>query len=298
MVKLQMTAETRNHLIAAVQNIQSAQKFLTPIKVPYFNQSDLEQLQQAINTIFHDVQLPQNYRTAHANFVEFYNKSQNLLNWIDQVLKNTINPDYDEVKKSYHVKYYELKEERLTLIQNIVKEKLGVEMNLDIKKEEYKETEEAVVSDEQVIKPGEVTKEEGDEQAPELDAQSEEPPAEIPAAEEAQAATGEGENPDAAASEEQPAENKPRVKAVPLSELAPAPNQEDLFGNIDQLKKKHEEEIAEFEKAQEVNKARVEQGLQERLRARRSRRRKMQQQEAETAELTGENDSSLPVPIE
>jgi len=297
MAKYQMTAETRNHLVAAVQNIRSTHKYLSPIKVPYFSENDIAQLEGSINTIFHDVQIPTTYRQAYANFTEHYNKSLNLLNWIDQVLKSTINPDYDEVKRSYHTKYYELKEERTTLIQNIIKEKLGVEMTLEIKKEEYKETEEAVVSDQQVVKPGEVTKEEGEEQAPEPEAQNEEPPAEIPETA-PESGEGEGANPDAAATEEQPSESKPRIKAVPLSELAPAPNQEDLFGNIDQLKKKHEEEIAEFEKAQEMNKARVEQGLHERLQARRNRRRKMQQQQAETAELTGENDNSLPLPIE
>lgn len=187
----------------------------------------------------------------------------------------------------------------MNLIKNIIKEKLGVEMTMELKKEEYKETEQAVVADKQVITPGEVTKEEGEEQAPEPEAQSEEPPSDIPPAEPEAGAT-EGENPDAPAAEtegeDQPAEAKPRVKAVPLSELAPAPNQEDLFGNIDQLKKKHEEDIAEFEKAQEMNKARVEQGLQEKLQARRNRKKRMQLHQAETAELSGDNDSSLPPP--
>ena len=81
-----------------------------------------------------------------------------------------------------------------------------------------------------------------------------------------------------------------------MSELAPAPTQEDLFGNIDQLKKQHEEELAEFEKAQEMNKARQEQGLQEKLRARRSRRRKLQTQEAETNKLSDGGGSSEPPP--
>jgi len=259
-------------------------------------------LEQSLNTIFHDVQWIPKYREAHANFSEHFNKVTNLLNWIKQVVENTINPDYEEVKKTYHNKYFELKEERMNLIQNIIKEKLGVEMTMELKKEEYQKTEEAVpINDQQVITPGEVTKEEGDEQVPEPEAQSEEPPAEIPPPTEEEVKAAEGENADApteSASQEPLEESKPRVKAVPLSELAPAPNQEDLFGNIDQLKKKHEEEIAEFEKAQEMNKARVEQGLQERLQARRNRRKRMQLHNAETAALTGENDSSLPPPIE
>lgn len=45
-----------------------------------------------------------------------------------------------------------------------------------------------------------------------------------------------------------------------------------LTGNIESLRKNHEKEMEEFDKAQEMNKARMEQGLQEKLRARRSRR--------------------------
>ena len=45
-------------------------------------------------------------------------------------------------------------------------------------------------------------------------------------------------------------------------------------GDINNLKKQHEQEMEEFSKQQEVNKARLEQGLQEKLRSRRSRRRR------------------------
>ena len=51
-----------------------------------------------------------------------------------------------------------------------------------------------------------------------------------------------------------------------------------LAGNIDELKKQHEREIAEFDKAQGLNKARMEQGLEEKLKARRSRRKRQEMQ--------------------
>ena len=44
------------------------------------------------------------------------------------------------------------------------------------------------------------------------------------------------------------------------------------LGDIDNLKRQHEQEMEEFQKQQEVNRARLEQGLQEKLRSRRSRR--------------------------
>lgn len=54
-----------------------------------------------------------------------------------------------------------------------------------------------------------------------------------------------------------------------------------LLGKIDELRKKHAVEMADFEKAQTINKARTTQGLQEKLQARRSRRSRMQNHEKE-----------------
>ena len=41
-VKVQMVAETRNHLIAAAQNISSAHSNLKPVNIPYCTMEDLE----------------------------------------------------------------------------------------------------------------------------------------------------------------------------------------------------------------------------------------------------------------
>lgn len=153
---------------------------------------------------------------------------------------------------------------------------------MEVKRDELIETEEASSTvEEDIAKPGEVAKEEGDDQAPEPEDKEGVPDA--PPVEEQGSGTDTGEATQGEA-QTTPAEN------------TPAPTQEDLFGNIDQLKKQHEEELAEFEKAQEMNKARVEQGLQEKLRARRSRRRKIKAQEAEANALSGGEDSNDPPP--
>ena len=47
-------------------------------------------------------------------------------------------------------------------------------------------------------------------------------------------------------------------------------------GNIEQLKKQHEKEISDFQKAQEMNKARLQQGLEAKLAARRNRQARSQ----------------------
>lgn len=75
------------------------------------------------------------------------------------------------------------------------------------------------------------------------------------------------------------------MKPKPLTELAPIPAQDVLFGNIEELKTKYEKQVAEFSKAQDVNKARVDQALQDKLRARRSRRKRVELQQLETSQL-------------
>lgn len=159
---------------------------------------------------------------------------------------------------------------------------------VEVTKDELSTEENSPPEGADIAEPGEVTKEEGDEEAPAPD-ENEGVPDKAPPPEEGEVPPDEGEA--------GPAETETATKRVPLSELAPAPTAEDLFGNIDQLKKQHEDELAEFEKAQEMNKARVQQGLQEKLRARRSRRRKIQEQVAEANQFTqGGGSSSEPPP--
>ncbi|EDO38451.1 predicted protein, partial [Nematostella vectensis] len=85
MVKYQMSAETRNHLVAGLQNVQSTHGFLAPLEVPYCKKEDLEALKSAINTIFQDVQVHTRYQQAYAFYLSTYNKCLNLLKWIDNV---------------------------------------------------------------------------------------------------------------------------------------------------------------------------------------------------------------------
>lgn len=165
-------------------------------------------------------------------------------------------------------------------------------LQLDVKRDDLAADDNSSAEEADIAKPGEVAKEEGDDQAPEPE-DKEGVPTEAPPSGDGEAPP-EGEQPPGEA--EAGADSAAATKPVALSELAPPPSQEDLFGNIDELKKQHEEELAEFEKAQELNKARVDQGLQEKLRARRSRRRKIQAQEAEANTLSGGESNNEPPP--
>lgn len=61
-----------------------------------------------------------------------FSKCSNLLQWVGRVLDETISKDLANVKKEFHDKYFELKEERMNLIKTIVKEKLGIELEVQV----------------------------------------------------------------------------------------------------------------------------------------------------------------------
>lgn len=63
-------------------------------------------------------------------------------------------------------------------------------------------------------------------------------------------------------------------ETAPQRNIAAEPTQEEIFGNMEELKKHHEERINEYQKVEEMNKARVDQGLQARLAERLERRKK------------------------
>ena len=61
-----------------------------------------------------------------------FSKCSHLLQWVNSVIEETISKDLAVVKKEFHDKYYELKEERMNLIKAKVKEKLGVELEVSV----------------------------------------------------------------------------------------------------------------------------------------------------------------------
>ena len=61
----------------------------------------------------------------------------------------------------------------------------------------------------------------------------------------------------------------------------------NLTGNIEELKRQHEEQVKEYERQQEVAKTRADQDLHSKLAARRSRRQRQAAQESEMAALQG-----------
>lgn len=81
-----VAAETRNNLVAASQNIQGAQRYLSNIQFPYCAPSEVDTLNKATAYIFTDMQT----KDRHAHAMECYYVTSRrcgaLLQWITQVL--------------------------------------------------------------------------------------------------------------------------------------------------------------------------------------------------------------------
>ena len=80
-----MATETRNHLIAANQNITSAQRYLNTIQFPYCKPGEMTTLTRATNNIYTDMQTQDRHTHAMQCFTVTQKRAAALLQWFDQV---------------------------------------------------------------------------------------------------------------------------------------------------------------------------------------------------------------------
>lgn len=270
--KYQMVVEVRSNLIAAHQNIQQTKEYLKT-NFQYFHDEDSKNLLGSINSIFLDVLTLPAFDRALAWYKYYHYRSALLLNWMDQTINSRIITDHKDVSRRFHLKYKELRAERFRCIKERAKADLG--LDLDLGELEREDTEEMIACDVTAKDSGMALTVDVAALADENEAiEGQPPPPE--SHENAMEVPEPPEKNDAGPPEQQP---------VPLSDLAPPPSSEELFGNIEELKEAHKQQIEEFEKAQSLNKTRMDQGLQEKLRARRSKRVKQKMQEEQSKAL-------------
>ena len=80
-----MATETRNNLIAANQNITSAQRYLSTIQFPYCKQDEMQTLTRATNNIYTDMQTPDRHSHANQCYTVTHKRAAALLQWFDHV---------------------------------------------------------------------------------------------------------------------------------------------------------------------------------------------------------------------
>ncbi|XP_053387101.1 uncharacterized protein LOC123542084 isoform X6 [Mercenaria mercenaria] len=252
-VKYTCATETRNNLIAAIQNVQSTQRYLQTIEFPYCKPPEVDTLQKAANNIYSDMADPGRHKHALQCYDVTYRRAAALLQWFDNVIQNTIQTDLKKVTEEARKVEKELRAERIKLIRDKVAESGGdvkgltdAEMMPGLKglTDGFSKADQTKLSDEDMDMKGiGITR-----------------PAPV----------GDDHNiPDAQQHEMHP----PAPTPLPLAELAPQPCEQDLFGDISELKEQYKKDTEEFKKAQDLNKARMEQGLQAKLAARRHKKK-------------------------
>lgn len=237
--KYGIATEARNNLIAAIQNLQSCQKYLDNIDFPYCKPKEVTTLEKATNNIYIDMQSPDRHKHAGECYKVTHKRAAALLQWFDNVINTVIEKDILEATKEESEANRKLRAERIKLLKEKVEGEGG---KVDI--------------DDTAKKPA-IQLADDDDEAADI---------------EIQAVIFKAGNEEDNSLKPGGQDVAPAPTPVPLSELAPPPSGEDLFGNIEQLKKQHEKEVSDFQKAQEMNKARLQQGLEAKLAARRHKR--------------------------
>jgi len=243
-----VAAETRNNLVAASQNIQGAQRYLSNIQFPYCAPSEVETLNKATAYIFTDMQT----KERHAHAMECYfvtsRRCGALLQWITQVVTQTISRDLEDINAKVKTASYNLRAERVKLIKIKVKEVLGKDVDCAIG--EFNT--DAVVN----LNLNDLAKTDGiDPKTLEQLNLSDEELAQLAAL-----------NSD--------------------DELAPLPSNQDLFGErMEALQNEFKSDAERHQRILEENKNKVESSLQDKLASRRQRRARKNIEEKEKSVL-------------
>lgn len=243
-----VAAETRNNLVAASQNIQGAQRYLSNIQFPYCAPSEVETLNKATAYIFTDMQTKERHGHAMECYFVTSRRCGALLQWITQVVTQTISRDLEDINAKVKIASYNLRAERVNLIKIKVKEVLGKDVDCAIG--EFNT--DAVVN----LNLNDLAKTDGidPKTLQELNLSEEEM---------AQLAALNGED-----------------------ELAPLPSNQDLFGEkMEALKDEYQSDAERHKQNLEENKNKVESSLQGKLAERRQKRAMKNVEEKEKSVL-------------
>jgi len=121
----------RNNLVASAQNIQGAQRYLSNVQFPYCAPSEVATLNKATAYIFTDMQTPERHQHALDCYSTTAKRCGALLQWINQVVNNTIAKDLDDINKKVKDSSMGLRRERIRLIKIKAKEITGQDIELE-----------------------------------------------------------------------------------------------------------------------------------------------------------------------
>ncbi|KAH3810039.1 hypothetical protein DPMN_138421 [Dreissena polymorpha] len=245
-----IATEVRNYNIAAIANVRSCARYLgEKIDFPYCKENEMQTLCLATENVYIDMQDPQRHQHALQCYDVTWRRAAALLQWFDNVIANTIQRDMAKITEEGRKVETDLRAERIKLIREKIKETGGDVTGLNdaglkgLAAGFYNIDQTKLSAEDMDMKGIGVTRPAPVDGGPHVpDAQNQGPP---------------------------PA---PAPTPLPLSELAPMPSENDLFGDISALKEQYAKNTEEYLKAQQMNKARMEQGLQAKLAERRHKK--------------------------
>lgn len=283
--KFYMATETRNALIAGHMNARHANEQLQGA-LPYWNAADDKNLVMSINIIYNEVTRKKTFDRALAWYKYYHWRLALSLNWVEQVLRQ-LHQQMNSIETELKGKYQQLKMERLKCIQWKVKEKLGIDLNIEeFTQEQSAEGDEGKINltatifnldnskDVENMEEMPVPKENENPTSLEVIAAENSATANDGAVEESEEKPGEEVSEETPVTDEPEKPKAPPIRNIPLDELAPLPSYDELIGKVEKLL----ETVENAEETLEKNKLRQEQNLQEQLRRRRSRRKRMRDQ--------------------
>eukprot|EP00095_Tigriopus_kingsejongensis_P001382 maker-scaffold205_size259573-snap-gene-0.16 protein:Tk01382 transcript:maker-scaffold205_size259573-snap-gene-0.16-mRNA-1 annotation:"calponin homology domain-containing protein ddb_g0272472-like isoform x4" len=127
-----VASETRNNLVAASQNIQGAQRYLSNVQFPYCAPTEVDTLNKATAYIFTDMQTPDRHEHAMECYSITSKRCGALLQWISQVVSQTISRDLDDINAKVKDSSMKLRTERVRLIKLKVKEVMGQDVDISV----------------------------------------------------------------------------------------------------------------------------------------------------------------------
>lgn len=259
MLIIQVAGQARSYLIAASQNLSASHRVLDHVKFPYCTKEEIMTLNKAISYIFIDAQT----KARHGHAGEVYRTTRDrcyvLSQWTNHVITKVVQKDLEASRAQCADLSNKLRAERSRLMREKIEEETGEKVLLD-------EPDSGIETD--------------DDEPSSMAAAAEDVAEDQNLDEKIKEAE---KDPDG--EEDATAGDSSKPAPLPLDELAPAPEKEELFGNLDAVMTEYEKQKNEYAKEMEANRARQTADFQMKLQARRSRKKRMMAQQQELDEM-------------
>uniref|UniRef100_A0A914XMV8 Uncharacterized protein n=1 Tax=Plectus sambesii TaxID=2011161 RepID=A0A914XMV8_9BILA len=234
-------AEARNNFIAAGQNVQSCRVYLGKVQFPYCTEEEMANLESTVNSAFNDIQTNATLKKALTVYKYTHKKVAALIQWFDQVINETILKDLEKANSEVGKVQKALRQERLRLIKDRVKTKLGRDIKIEYDDSDYED--------------------ETDEELLALEADRVNDQNDLP-----------GKTLTSLLNLSQPDGRQPTP--LPTKDLAPIPSKDALFGDVAKKINEYEDSKKALEKRDAVQREKQGMALQEKLRLRQQKNRR------------------------